>query len=99
LLLPLLLLCCAGEALAPHVPSVLQAIAAGTTHPSPLVQTAALAAIEPLLPYVTDELVPAFHQLLSALLPCAQTAITAGDEDLLVQLCQVGWSGALLLNE
>lgn len=79
----------AGEHLAPHTPSILSAIAAGTTHPSPLVQTAALTAIEPLLPFVTDDLVPGFHQLLAALLPCAQAAVTSGNEDLLVLLCQV----------
>lgn len=84
-----LLLCCAGEHLAPHTPTILSAIAAGTTHPSPLVQTAALTAIEPLLPFVTDDLVPAFHQLLAALLPCAQAAVASGNEDLLVLLCQV----------
>lgn len=80
---------CAGEHLAPHTPTILSAIAAGTTHPSPLVQTAALTAVEPLLPFVTDDLVPAFHQLLAALLPCAQAAVASANEDLLVLLCQV----------
>jgi hypothetical protein len=83
------MLCCAGEALLPHVPSILSAVAAGTSHKTAHVQTAALSVIEPLLPFVTDDMVPAFHQLLGALLPCAQAAVTAGNEDLLVQLCQV----------
>jgi hypothetical protein len=54
------------------------------------VQTAALSAIEPLLPFITDAHVPAFHSLLAALLPCAHAALAAGNEELLVQLCQVG---------
>lgn len=82
-------LCYAGEHLAPHVPSILSAVASGASHPTAHVQTAALSVIEPLLPFVTDGLVPAFHQLLAALLPCAQAAVAAGNEDLLVQLCQV----------
>lgn len=87
-------LCCAvlwsaGEHLAPHVASVLSAIAAGASHPSPQVQTAALSVIDPVLTYVTDASVPAFHQLLGALLPCAQAALASGNEELLVQLCQV----------
>lgn len=83
------MLCYAGERLAPHVPSILAAVASGASHPTAHVQTAALSVIEPLLPFVTDGLVPAFHQLLAALLPCAQAAVAAGNEDLLVQLCQV----------
>jgi hypothetical protein len=55
-----------------------------------VVQTAALSAIEPLLPFITDAHVPAFHSLLGALLPCAHAALAAGNEELLVQLCQVG---------
>jgi hypothetical protein len=75
--------------MAPHIPSILSAIASGAAHPSPVVQTAALAAVEPLLPYVTDALVPSFHQLMGALLPCAEAAVASGNEELLVQLCQV----------
>lgn len=75
------------------MPSILSAVAAGTSHPTAHVQTAALSVIEPLLPFVTEDLVPAFHQLLGALLPCAQAAVTAGNEDLLVHLCQVGSMG------
>lgn len=82
-------LCCAGEQLAPHLASVLSAVAAGASHPSPLVQTAALSVIDPVLTYITDATVPAFHQLLGALLPCAQAALASGNEELLVQLCQV----------
>lgn len=88
------LLCCAGDHLQPHVPSILQALAAGAGHPSAAVQAAALSAIEPLLPFITDAHVPAFHSLLGALLPCAHAALAAGNEELLVQLCQVktrGW--------
>lgn len=68
---------------------ILQAVAASASHPSNLVQTAALSVIEPLLPYVTDTQVPAFHALLAALLPCAQAALAAGNEDLLGHMCQV----------
>jgi hypothetical protein len=82
-------LCCAGEHLEPHVASVLSAVAAGASHPSPLVQKAALKVIAPVLSFVNDDLVPAFHQLLAALLPCAQAAMASGNEELLVDLCQV----------
>lgn len=53
-------------------------------------QTAALTAIEPLLEHVEEDMVPAFQQLLGALLPCAQGALASGNEDLLVLMCQVG---------
>lgn len=79
----------AGEHLQPHAPMIMQALAAGAAHPNHLVQSAALSVIEPLLPYIADAQVPAFHQLLAALLPCAQTALAAGNEDMLVMICQV----------
>ncbi|KAF8069426.1 IPO4 [Scenedesmus sp. PABB004] len=78
-----------GEHLQPHVPAILAALAAGAAHPSGLVQAAALSAVEPLLPFVSDAQVPDFHRLLAALLPCAQAALAAGNEELLVQLCMV----------
>uniref|UniRef100_A0A383W429 Importin N-terminal domain-containing protein n=1 Tax=Tetradesmus obliquus TaxID=3088 RepID=A0A383W429_TETOB len=78
-----------GDHLQPHVPAILQALAAGAGHPSAAVQAAALSAVEPLLPFITDAHVPAFHSLLGALLPCAHAALAAGNEELLVQLCQV----------
>lgn len=53
-------------------------------------QTAALTAIEPLLEHVEEDMVPAFQQLLGALLPCAEGALASGNEDLLVLMCQVG---------
>lgn len=84
-----------GEHLAPHVPTILQATAAGSAHPSALVQMAALSAIPPLLEFVSEQHVPAFQQLVGALLACGQAAVAAGNEDLLVRLCQVclfvGW--------
>ncbi|WIA30405.1 hypothetical protein OEZ86_000490 [Tetradesmus obliquus] len=78
-----------GVHLQPHVPAILQALAAGAGHPSAAVQAAALSAVEPLLPFIMDAHVPAFHSLLGALLPCAHAALAAGNEELLVQLCQV----------
>eukprot|EP00878_Enallax_costatus_P030791 GHUV01033582.1.p1 GENE.GHUV01033582.1~~GHUV01033582.1.p1 ORF type:complete len:279 (+),score=76.17 GHUV01033582.1:252-1088(+) len=78
-----------GDTLQPHAASILQAVAASISHPSDLVQTAALSVIEPLLPYMTDAQVPAFHALLGALLPCAQAALVAQNEDLLGHMCQV----------
>lgn len=79
----------AGAHLQPHIPAILQALSASSSHPSSLVQTASLAVIEPLLPYINAPQVPAFHSLLAALLPCAQAAIAAHNEELVVQLCQV----------
>lgn len=70
------------------MPSILSALSAGCTHPSVLVQGAALSVVEPLLPHVTGATVPAFHCLMGSLLQCAQAALAASHEDLLVTLCQ-----------
>lgn len=62
--------------MAPHVGGVLSALTAAATDASPAVQTAALAAVEPLLPLVsTQDHVRAFHGLVAAMLAAAERAL------------------------
>jgi len=89
--------------MAPHVSGVLQAMTTALTDASPAVQTAALQAVEPLLPLVsTQDQVRAFHGLLAAMLATAERALAAaasapspgqqaaasGPQDLIILVCQ-----------
>lgn len=88
--------------MAPHVGGVLSALTAAATDASPAVQTAALAAVEPLLPLLsTQDHVRAFHTLVAAMLAAAERALGAATaagqgseagagphQELLILVCQ-----------
>jgi hypothetical protein len=64
--------------MAPHVGGVLQAVTAALADASPAVQTAALQAVEPLLPLVcTQDHLAAFHRLVAAMLAASERALAA----------------------
>jgi hypothetical protein len=64
--------------MAPHVGGVLAAMTSALADASPAVQTAALQAVEPLLPLVaTQEQLRAFHGLVAAMLAAAERALAA----------------------
>jgi hypothetical protein len=67
--------------MAPHVGGVLAAMTAALSDASPAVQTAALQAVEPLLPLIaTQEQVRAFHGLVAAMLAAAERALAAATQ-------------------
>ncbi len=67
-----------GDFMAPHVGGILAAVTAALADVSSAVQTAALQAVEPLLPLVaTQEQVAAFHGLVAAMLAAAERALAA----------------------